>query len=454
MAENVSLKKLLARKDIRELIAQFEAVSANGYEIYPGEAEGAQPSQSALLHPCFPVKIYDQTLGWVAGEARGASFLAALLTFFAKEEYEKKALGRETLERYKEINVLYEIAAKLAATLDTADVAKLVLAETQRIICSDFIQVMILNGKTGQLDIAAASSADNSKAGRFFIDMGIARQVAFSGRAEIIDSVAADSRLRHRAQAGSLLYAPLKIQDRVIGVIGLNSHITAKYTSGDLKLLSAIALHAALAIENAKLYEQLREDFINTVRSLAEAIEKRDPYTGDHTRRVMEYSLAIGARLKLPPAQLKQLEMAAILHDIGKIGVRDSILLKPDRLTDVEFAEIKRHAGLGEEILRHIKPLVDILPGIKQHHERFDGKGYPEQIAGERIHLLARIIAVADAFDAMLTDRPYRKGLPFEKAMQELAANAGTQFDPKVVDAFMQVQVEKTEATRRKEGLL
>ena len=454
MAEKISLKKLLARKDIRELIVQFEAVSAGSYEIYPDEERGEQPSQGASLHPCFPVKIYEQTLGWVAGEARGASFLAALLTFFAKEEYEKKALGRETLERYKEINVLYEIAAKLAATLDTADVARLVLAETQRIICSDFIQVMILNEKTGQLDISAASAADNSKAGRFFIDMGIARQVAFSGTAEIIDNVDSDPRLSHRNQTGSLLYAPLKIQDRVIGVIGLSSYIPAKYTSGDLKLLSAIALHAALAIENAKLYEQLREDFINTVRSLAEAIEKRDPYTGDHTRRVMEYSLAIGARLNLLPGQLKQLEMAAILHDIGKIGVRDSILLKPDRLTDDEFAEIKRHAGLGAEILRHIKPLVDILPGIKQHHERFDGKGYPEQIAGEGIHLLARIIAVADAFDAMLTDRPYRKGLPFEKALQELAANAGTQFDPQVVDAFMQVQAEQTEAMRRKEGLL
>jgi HD-GYP domain-containing protein (c-di-GMP phosphodiesterase class II) len=151
----------------------------------------------------------------------------------------------------------------------------------------------------------------------------------------------------------------------------------------------------------------------------------------------MEYSLAIGKRTGLTRREMVRLRLAAILHDIGKIGVRDTILLNPGRLTSEEFSEMRKHPEFGAAVLSRIKKLKGVIPGIKYHHERYDGSGYPEGLKGEEIPLLARIVAVADAFDAMTTNRPYRKGLSFEKAFDELQKNSGRQFDPIVVKSFL-----------------
>ncbi|HEY3426355.1 MAG TPA: HD domain-containing phosphohydrolase [Negativicutes bacterium] len=441
-----SLKKLVNKKEVADLIAQFENLTTAGYTICPADENILWLNHENGFG--FPIQTYGKTIGWVTGEPKGAFFLSALLSFLATEEYEKKAVGREALERYKEVNLLYDIADKLAANLNTEEVSSLVAAETQRIINADYIRVMIANEKTGHLTVVATHPAETEKADCYPFAMRIAKTVAVSGKAEIIDNIALNQRSTlAKTNTGSLLCAPLKIKERVIGVISVSSLKPSNYTAGDLKLMSAIALPAALAIENAKLYEQLKKDFINTVRTLAEIIEKRDPYTGGHTKRVMEYSIATGKRMDLSGKQMKQLEMAAILHDIGKIGIRDSILLKTDRLTETEFLEIQQHTSLGQEILCHIKSLADIIPGVKHHHERFDGNGYPGQLAGTDIDILARIISVADAFDAMTTDRPYRKGLTIEQALAELASNAGSQFDPEVVTAFFQAH-EQTGSVR------
>lgn len=180
-----------------------------------------------------------------------------------------------------------------------------------------------------------------------------------------------------------------------------------------------------------------RETFYATVYALADTIEKRDPYTGGHTRRVMNYSLAIGKTMGLSPKEMIDLKLSAILHDIGKIGIKDSILLKNEQLTFDEYNVIIMHPGYGAEILTHIRQLREIVPGVKWHHEKYDGSGYPEGLKGEAIPLIARIISVADTFDAMTTDRPYRKGLSTQATLEELGAKAGSQFDPVVVDAFV-----------------
>lgn len=438
-----SFKKLINKKEVTQLIAQFEAIIKAEYTLYP-----ADDKISWLNHencPNFPIQMYGKTIGWVTGEQKGAFFLSTLLSFLANEEYEKKSLGREALERYKEVNLLYDIADKLAANLNIEEVAKLVTTETQRIINADFIHVLLVSEKKDHVSVIATYPDEREKGSCYPLIVRIALAVLDSGKAEIIDDFSATHRFNTTtSNIGSLVCVPLKIKDRMIGAICVSSLQSSRYTAGDLKLLSAIALHAALSIENAKLYEQLREDFINTVQTLAEIIEKRDPYTGGHTKRVMDYSIATGNVLQLSTSDIKKLEMAAILHDIGKIGVRDSILLKPERLTNEEFLEIQHHATLGQEILCHIHSLADIIPGVKQHHERFDGTGYPEKLAGEEIDILARIIAVADAFDAMMTDRPYRKGLGMKRALTELAKNAGTQFDPEIVAAFIKAHTQAT----------
>ncbi|WP_051529944.1 HD-GYP domain-containing protein [Anoxybacteroides tepidamans] len=183
--------------------------------------------------------------------------------------------------------------------------------------------------------------------------------------------------------------------------------------------------------------QQLLDSFITVMTT---ALDARDTYTAGHSLRVATYSLEIGKRLRLPEEQLQKLYKSAILHDIGKIGIPDAILLKEGRLTDEEFAWIKRHPVLGETILRQVQPIEeieDLLPGIRSHHERIDGNGYPDGLKGEAIPLFGRIIAVADAFDAMTSDRPYRKGMSVEKALAILQEGKGTQWDTEMVNHFI-----------------
>lgn len=183
--------------------------------------------------------------------------------------------------------------------------------------------------------------------------------------------------------------------------------------------------------------KQLLDSFITV---MVTALDARDAYTAGHSLRVATYSLEIGKRLRLPEEQLQKLYKYAILHDIGKIGIPDAVLLKDGRLTNEEFAWIKKHPVLGENILRQVQPIEevkDLLPGIRSHHERIDGKGYPDGLQGEQIPLFGRIIAVADAFDAMTSDRTYRKGMNVEKAVSILLGGKGTQWDAEMVDHFV-----------------
>ena len=185
--------------------------------------------------------------------------------------------------------------------------------------------------------------------------------------------------------------------------------------------------------------QEIAEIMFSVVNSAVTAIEAKDAYTRGHSIRVSEYCGQLGEALGLAAAEKETLRMAALLHDIGKIGISEAILNKKGRLEPDEFAAIKQHCALGEKILQPIKQLTPVIAGIRHHHERFDGKGYPDGLAGEEIPRIARVIAVADAFDAMTSSRSYRAALPFEDAMGELASHLGAQFDPRIVAAFLEM---------------
>lgn len=186
-------------------------------------------------------------------------------------------------------------------------------------------------------------------------------------------------------------------------------------------------------------YEQLNISFHATVKALADSVDARDAYTAGHVGRVMQYSQSIGEALGLNQKSLTQLILAAQMHDIGKIGIADAILLKPFQLSDSEYEIIKSHPQIGVAILENIPDFKEILPGVLHHHERFDGLGYPQKLSGFDIPLNARIIAVADAYDAMTTNRPYRKSLNHSEALLELIKNRGAQFDPAIIDKFIEI---------------
>lgn len=182
--------------------------------------------------------------------------------------------------------------------------------------------------------------------------------------------------------------------------------------------------------------QENEELLIDSIRALAAAIDAKNPYTRGHSERVSQYAVAVAHHFGVKGREIKRVEIAALLHDVGKIGIEDAILLKPEALTDQEFAQMRNHVVKGAAIVSPIKRLKDMLPGIRSHHENWDGSGYPDGLKGDAIPLVARLISIADTFDAMTTDRPYQKGMDLQAAMERLQAMAGRRLDPRVVDAF------------------
>jgi HD-GYP domain-containing protein (c-di-GMP phosphodiesterase class II) len=244
-------------------------------------------------------------------------------------------------------------------------------------------------------------------------------------------------------------------RDKLICIFFLGQKLDGKdFNRDELGFLSVLSSDAVMAIQNAWFFQDLNSQleinkklFLQTVMALASAIEAKDKYTIGHTERVSKYSLIVAQEIKamkkIPPKEredfLENLRIASLLHDIGKIGVREGVLNKKGFLDEGERREIEKHPLIGFSILKQVDEFHEPILGVKYHHERYDGKGYPEGIKGKKIPLVAQIIAVADTFDAMTSDRPYRKGLSKEEAAKVIEENKGKQFSPLIVDAFLRV---------------
>ncbi len=347
-------------------------------------------------------------------------------------------------KRLAQLNTLIELTSLISSTLDTGEIRRRAIEAATKLLNAEAGSLILVDQDSGGLffEVAVGDRGDKLKEIRLKKGQGIAGWVAEKGEGVIIPDVQSDPRFFKGADEKSefltrdMICVPVKTKDRVLGVLQAINKKNGDFDSEDMTAFNALANQVAVAIENANLYQELKEAFYGTAQALAETIEKRDPYTGGHTKRVMNYSLAIGRALGLPKKEMENLKLAAILHDIGKIGVRDNVLLKEGRLDPDEIEKMNRHPGYGSEILRHIKQLKDVIPGVRGHHEKYDGTGYPDGLKDGEIPLAARIIAVADTFDAVTTDRPYRKALSFEKAFEELKKYSGKQFDATVVDAF------------------
>ncbi|MFA5478659.1 MAG: HD domain-containing phosphohydrolase [Candidatus Muiribacteriota bacterium] len=238
----------------------------------------------------------------------------------------------------------------------------------------------------------------------------------------------------------AVMSAPLKYKGENIGVIYIDKQLeTSNFSEADKRFFETYSNYCALTYERVKLFSELEDSYLASIKVLANVLDAKDPYTHGHSERVMEYSVAIAYKMFLSEKDIKNIKFGALLHDIGKVGVDLTILNKPGRLTDEEYEIIKSHPFQGFEIIKPVKFLEDKFAAIKYHHERWDGKGYPDGLKGEEIPLEARIVAVADTFDAMTSTRSYRKALEKDIAIAEIEKNSGTQFDPRIVEAFMKV---------------
>ncbi|HEX6903404.1 MAG TPA: HD domain-containing phosphohydrolase [Thermoanaerobaculia bacterium] len=347
--------------------------------------------------------------------------------------------------RFAEYEMLLDVSVKLSGTLDLATVLELAMETAEEVCRAETSSIWELDEERGDLffRVVRGQAAGDIRGLRVPLGVGIAGSVAQSGKAEVINDVAADPRWHgdptSAFQTRAILAVPLLARGKVIGVVQLLNPVDRdRFTGADLWRMRQFAAILAPTLQNARLYAAQRRQFFSMVTALADTLDKRDPYTGGHVRRVVGYTMLLGAEMGLGREELRDLRLAATLHDIGKITTPDRVLGKPSPLDMEEVEIMRRHAADGAAIVSHLaNPWV--VHGVRSHHERPDGKGYPDGLTGEQIPLAPRIIAVADTYDAMTTSRPYRAGLPAARAAEEILAGAGTQFCPQVVAAFQRL---------------
>jgi diguanylate cyclase (GGDEF)-like protein len=339
---------------------------------------------------------------------------------------------------------LLELSRELSATTELDEVLARVARGTARILGTRKASLWLPEGEAGDLVCRAVWTAEGFesavKPGATIprpVTQGI-QQLREPFVVEGDDYLERTPRALHDAGTEAVAVAPIVI-DNAWGALAVTLTDRERFDERQLGLLGGIASQAKLAITNAQSFHSLERTFLSTVEALANALEAKDEYTSSHTRWITDTALRVASELGLDPASLKRVELAALFHDIGKIGIPASILTKPGPLTDDELALIRKHPELGERILAPIVQLEDVRPIVRACHERFDGKGYPDGLRGEAIPLEARIIFACDAFHAMTTNRPYRQALPAEEARRRLREAAGTQFDPRVVDVCLEI---------------
>jgi len=323
------------------------------------------------------------------------------------------------------------------------------LLESSIDLIKDLLQVeqasvMLLDPVTENLSVKVFRGITLTEAKRFSIrpGEGIAGRVFLRKEPHLVTRKHMSSSYYSHSpdEPNAALYIPLVVGHEARGIIALGSAGQQRsFIADEVKAASTLAGYISLAMENTRLNNEISGLSLNLLKSLAMAIDARDNYTRMHSMRVTRYAVMIGAHMGLPQDDIEILRRGALLHDIGKIGIRDDILLKPGGLTEKEFDTFRKHPEIGARILGPEGPLRVIVPLVLHHHERYDGNGYPHGVKGADIPEGARIIAVADAFEAMTADRPYRRALSDEKAVMEMQQNTGSQFDPDIVRAFMEV---------------
>jgi len=355
--------------------------------------------------------------------------------------YELDCLSAELAERYEELHLVYGIDAHIREFEGGWDVLRKLLE-----LCSGHMNVDLAAFVYPRLDLTL--SATQLSKPMFNLDLvlcelrGDLYRFVQAGRDSVAINEPTDPRRGYifTDMPYKLLASPLYLGGEVAAMLALINHDDKPdFTASDRKLMEVMANQFSNLLHMCRLLDEQRTFNQQVVAALVEAVEAKDPYTRGHSERVRAIAVDVGRELDLPQGDLDHVAWAAVLHDVGKIGVPDAVLCKPGPLTRDEYTFIKMHAERGCEILRHIERLQQCVPIVRHHHERFMGGGYPQGISGRAIPLGARIIAVADTYDAMTSSRAYRAGRSHGEAVAEIKRVSGTQLDPDVVDAFLRV---------------
>lgn len=374
-------------------------------------------------------------------------------------EYEIASVIQNMQEKVQQLELMNEFAALLNSSLDTELVREKALEATCKVLRCETASLLLVDEAKAELYWESALGAGKALKNTVRLaidDRSIAGYVAMTGEGLIVNDVPNDPRHSKKAAfktggfvTRNMICVPLKAKDRVLGVLQAINRLPsigaragsegdALFHEDERRILETLSHQVAIAIDNSRLYASVKKTFLDTVEALAEAIEKKDHYTGGHTKRVVYFTTCIAKYMDLTAEEQERIRLGAVLHDVGKIGIEDKILKKQAPLDDEEWKVMQKHPDIGFDIMSRVEGLKDVIGGMRYHHERWDGKGYPFGLRGEEIPLLARIISVADTYDAMVSTRPYRKGIDPKDAYNEIVKYRGTQFDPVVVDAFIE----------------
>ena len=395
--------------------------------------------------------------------------LVQLLGSRMTSEIEKAVLLQASNQRGQRLEALVGIIKEMSLTLDRDLLLKHIIQAARELLNAEASSLFLIDEDSSDLILSIASNLNEISLPSVQIPagQGIIGHVVSSGETILVSDANAD--IRHYSdvdrisglETKSVLAVPLrtptvvlgqergKTKSKIIGGLEAINKLEGKFNEEDAQVLRTLADQAATVLLLAGLYTDANELFIDTIKAITAAIDAKDPYTRGHSQRVSDFSRIMAQELALPAEITHHIRVGGLLHDVGKIGVPDRILTKPGRLTDEEYGIMKNHTMIGANIMKEVRMLQRELPALVEHHERMDGKGYPNGLVDEEISIVGRIVAVADIFDALTSDRPYRKALSTEEALDILNSNRDTHLDSKIVDALIRAWVEGKIKTQR-----
>ena len=419
----------------------YVALAARGHGFRLGEAamractrlalDGTWVNQQADLLPAYSRDALTRQADLLVTMLRDQLRLTCM-------EQELNSLSEQLANTYEELSLIYQISSGMKVNRRASDFF--------RQTCLDVLEVMNVRAMGAVLQAEGSARPEPVLYGPLQLPGPVLNQLSaqllplLSERKSplLINQLDADKSLFWlAAHARRLLVVPLQRQDQVLGCLFALDKQGGDFDSVDTKLLNSIANESAIYLENSMLFGDVHGLMMGLLHSLTSAVDAKDAYTCGHSERVALLSRHLAIEIERPDSEVEQIYMAGLLHDVGKIGVPESVLQKTGRLTPEEFEQMKKHPQIGARILADVKQIKPIVPGVLHHHERYDGKGYPAGLAGNDIPLMGRIICLADCFDAMTSNRTYRKALPLEVALTEIRRCAGTQFDPALAEAFL-----------------